>query len=187
MSFNVIRSRAVPLLIDHIDTDQIIPARFLKTVNRAGLGDHLFADWRKQKGFALEHPGAAGASILLAGGNFGCGSSREHAPWALLGAGFKAVIARSFADIFRANALRNGLIPVAPPANGYDRIVEAVTSSPEAEIEVDLEANEVRVGGEAFPFEVDPFGRDCLLRSVDPVEYVLEMLPEIERFEATHG
>lgn len=184
MSFDTIRSRVFPLLMDHVDTDQIIPARFLKTVDRTGLGDHLFADWRERGDLDASLFGAA--SILLAGDNFGCGSSREHAPWSLLGAGFRAVIARSFADIFRSNALRNGLLPVALSTADYDRVVRAIDAEPTIEVEVDLEAQVVRAAENVLRFEVDPFWRDCLLRGVDSLEYVLERSGEIERFEVHH-
>lgn len=187
MKIDVIRSRVVPLLVDHIDTDQIIPARFLKTVSRSGLGEHLFEDWRKDPEFVLSRPEHAGKAILLAGINFGCGSSREHAPWALLGGGFRAVVAASFADIFRANSLRNGLLPVEPPPDGYRLIVERVLADADVELEIDLAAEVVRLDGGEIPFEVDPFAKDCLLRGVDPLEYLLEHVPEIERFEAHHG
>ena len=187
MSYPAIESRVVPLLIDHVDTDQIIPARFLKTVNRDGLGAKLFADWQQQPDFVLDRPEHKGASILLAGVNFGCGSSREHAPWALLGAGFRAVIAASFADIFRANALRNGLLAVAPRDEDYRRIVARVQAEPNLELTVDLSAQTIRMADETIPFEVDAFARDCLLRGVDPIQYVLELAPEIERYEARHA
>lgn len=187
MSLTRIHSRAVPLLLDHVDTDQIIPARFLKTVDREGLGAQLFADWRTAGDFILDRPEHQGSSILVVGDNFGCGSSREHAPWALLGAGFKAVIARSFADIFRANALRNGLLPVALDPAHHERIVERVCTEASLVLSVDLESQVVSADRETFPFFVDPFGRDCLLRGIDPLEYLLELRPEIERFEAHHG
>ncbi len=185
MSFDVIRSRVFPLLIDHVDTDQIIPARFLKTVDRTGLGEHLFADWRERGDVDGSLFGVA--SVLVAGDNFGCGSSREHAPWSLLGAGFRAVIARSFADIFRANALRNGLLPVALGPADHGDLVRAIGEDPTIEVEVDLEAQVLRAAGKVVRFEVDPFWRDCLLRGIDSLEYVLERSGDIERFEARHG
>jgi 3-isopropylmalate/(R)-2-methylmalate dehydratase small subunit len=140
MKFTRCRSRVVPLLVDHVDTDQIIPARFLKTIERSGLGEHLFSDWKKDPSFVLNRPEHEGAEILLAGQNFGCGSSREHAPWALLARGFRAIIAGSFADIFKNNALKNGLLPVAPSSADYRRIVELVQREPKVELEVDLSA-----------------------------------------------
>ena len=186
MSTSVIRSRAVPMLVDHVDTDQIIPARFLKTVDREGLGERLFADLRGPE-FVLDAPEHVGARILLAGVNFGCGSSREHAPWALLGAGYAAVIAASFADIFFANALRNGLLPVAPAAGDYQRLVDSVLAEPAVELEIDLARTEVRGVGEPIAFHVDAFSKDCLLRGIDRIEYLLEHEEAIRRFEVRHG
>ncbi len=184
---HTIRSRVAPLLVDHVDTDQIIPARFLKTVNQDGLGQQLFADWRQRPGFALFSAEHAGARILLSGVNFGCGSSREHAAWALKGAGFEAVIAASFADIFQANALRNGLLPVEAPPESHERLVARVAADPGLEVEIDLGRQRVRFGEEGFSFSIDPFSRDCLLKGIDPFGYLLDHLPEIEAFEARHG
>ncbi len=185
MKFGTIRSPVAPMMLDHIDTDQIIPARFLKTVDRAGLGDQLFADWRGRDDCPVGRPEYADAQILMAGINFGCGSSREHAPWALLGAGFRAVIARSFADIFRANALRNGLLPVVLAPQAYASVAASVVTG--EEVEVDLQTQKVWMGSKSFPFDIDPFGRDCLLRGIDPLEYVLEGSEDIDRYEAQHG
>jgi 3-isopropylmalate/(R)-2-methylmalate dehydratase small subunit len=182
-----IRSRVAPLLVDHVDTDQIIPARFLKTVSREGLGARLFADWREDPEFVLGRPAVAGARILLSGVNFGCGSSREHAAWALAGAGFEAVIAASFADIFRQNALRNGLLPVEPPRASFEQLVGRIRRDPEVEVEVDLAEQRVRFADGEFSFPIDPFARDCLLQGIDPFTYLLDHLPEIEAFEAGHG
>jgi 3-isopropylmalate/(R)-2-methylmalate dehydratase small subunit len=187
MKFTRCRSRVVPLLVDHVDTDQIIPARFLKTIERSGLGKHLFAEWAKDPSFALNREEHQGAQILLAGQNFGCGSSREHAPWALLARGFRAIIAGSFADIFANNALKNGLVPVAPSPADYLRILELLARDPKVELEVDLDAQVVRLPQDDLPFQVDPFSRDCLLRGIDPLEYLLEHMPAIAEFEARHG
>ena len=187
MKFVRCRSRVVPLLVDHVDTDQIIPARFLKTTERIGLGKHLFSDWARDPAFVLNRPEHEGAAILLAGKNFGCGSSREHAPWALLARGFRAIIAASFADIFSNNALKNGLLPVAPSAANYRRIVERLEREPTVELQVDLDASLVRMPGAEIPFSVDPFARDCLLRGIDQLEYLLELSPEIAEFEVRHG
>jgi len=150
-----------------VDTDQIIPARFLTTTSRDGLGDCLFADWRAH-GLALGR-----GAVLVAGRNFGCGSSREHAVWALMGWGFRAVIAPSFADIFRQNALKNGLLPVAVDASIADG----------AEVVVDLEEQVVTVGGARLPFTVDPFARTCLLAGQDEMGYLLARLPLVEEYE----
>jgi len=158
---------AVLLARDDIDTDQIIPARFLTTTAKDGLGDCLFADWRA-RGLALGR-----GAVLAAGRNFGCGSSREHAVWALWGWGFRAVIAPSFADIFRQNALKNGLLPIA-----LDVAVEDG-----AEVVVDLEAQAVTVGGARHGFEIDPFARTCLLAGQDELGYLLARLPLVEEHE----
>jgi 3-isopropylmalate/(R)-2-methylmalate dehydratase small subunit len=185
------RSRLVQLPLDDIDTDQIIPARFLKTTDKAGLGESLFADWRylpdgsPDPAFVLNQPGARGAGILLAGNNFGCGSSREHAPWALLGYGFRAVISTDFADIFRNNALKNGLIPVEVGSGEHRRLLELAASG--AEVEVDVEARGLSLpDGTTVSFPLAPFARYCLLNGVDQLGYLLSAEAEIARFEATH-
>lgn len=159
--------RAVTLAVADIDTDQIIPARFLTTTSRDGLGDSLFADWRA-RGLVLGR-----GAVLVAGPNFGCGSSREHAVWALQSWGFRAVIAPSFADIFRANALKNGLLPIA-----LDLAVEDGT-----EIAVDLQDQSVLVGGAAHGFAVDAFARTCLLAGQDELGYLLARLEAVEAYE----
>ena len=187
MKFVRCRSHVVPLLVDHVDTDQIIPARFLKTIERVGLGRHLFSDWGADPSFVLNRPEHHGAAILLAGRNFGCGSSREHAAWALLARGFRAIIAHSFADIFRSNALKNGLLPVAPSEPDYSRIVELVSRDPNVLIQVDLDACAIRTPEGELPFAIDPFARECLLRGIDQLEYLLELSNEIAEFEARHG
>ena len=186
-----VRARYVVVPHDDIDTDQIIPARFLKTTDKAGLGKSLFADWRRdEKGderpdFPLSRPDAEGARVLVAGNNFGCGSSREHAPWALVGAGFSVVIARSFADIFKENALKNGLLPVAVDADSHARILAARAADPRAELDVDLTAQTVTLpDGHVATFTVDAFSRDCLLRGVDELGALLARMPEIEAHEA---
>ncbi|MGF1509381.1 MAG: 3-isopropylmalate dehydratase small subunit [Myxococcota bacterium] len=181
-------SNVVPLLLDHVDTDQIIPARFLKTTTKQGLGDALFADWRSDPSFVLNEPRHAKASFLLVGENFGCGSSREHAAWALAAWGFRVVFAKSFADIFCNNALKNGLLPVALSPDDHSTILRAVTTDPNLEIEVDLEKNTVILGQEkAIHFNVDAFGRHCLLQGLDQLEYILSHEPSIARYEASHG
>jgi 3-isopropylmalate/(R)-2-methylmalate dehydratase small subunit len=176
-----------------IDTDQIIPARFLKTVNRDGLGDQLFCDWRylpdgsPDPEFVLNHPEMAGRAILLAGDNFGCGSSREHAPWALTAWGIRAVISSSFADIFRNNALKNGLLPVALEAAALERIGALLEADPAAELTVDLEAQDVRLpDGAAMSFEVDSFARRMLLDGTDELGYLLRLEPQLDAYEAAH-
>jgi 3-isopropylmalate/(R)-2-methylmalate dehydratase small subunit len=166
--FQTVRSRAVLLSVADIDTDRIIPARFLKTTEKTGLGEKLFSDW---PGFP--RAAARGAEILIAGPNFGCGSSREHAVWALLDFGFRVVIAPSFADIFRGNALKNGLLPVALSG------VEAT-----GELLVDLETQTLIAGGEGRRFEVEPFAKRLLIAGQDELGYLLTFLPRIETFEA---
>ena len=185
--FVTLTSTYVVLPLDDVDTDQIIPARFLKTTDKRGLGDALFADWRERPGFPLAAPDAVGAQVLLAGANFGCGSSREHAPWALAGWGLRAIVALSFADIFRQNALKNGLLPVVVGPELHRRLVEARHADATACISVDLEAQ--TVGPPAGPrarFDLDPFARECLLRGVDELGYLLARLPDIERHEDRH-
>jgi 3-isopropylmalate/(R)-2-methylmalate dehydratase small subunit len=186
-------ARAVALPINDIDTDQIIPARFLKVTDKEGLGKSLFADWRylpdgsPRPEFALNRPDAAGAQILLAGHNFGCGSSREHAPWALVGFGFRAVVSTSFADIFRNNALKNGLLPVPVDPPTHARLLAARAADPGLEITVDLEAQELTLAdGTRAAFPVDPFARSCLLQGVDELGYLLHFEPQIRAYEAAH-
>jgi 3-isopropylmalate/(R)-2-methylmalate dehydratase small subunit len=173
------------LLLDHVDTDQIIPARFLKTTSRDGLGRHAFADWRydahgqERADFALNRPDARGASVILAGENFGCGSSREHAPWALLESGVRAVIARSFADIFRQNALKNGLLPIEVAGEALAILREAPA---EARVFVDLGTVQLP-DGRRIAYPLDPFRRTCLAEGVDEIEYVMMQATEIAEFE----
>ncbi len=185
------RSTLVPLPLDDIDTDQIIPARFLKTTDKAGLGESLFADWRYRPdgspdpAFVLNQPAGEDAGILVAGNNFGCGSSREHAPWALLGYGFRAVISTDFADIFRNNALKNGLIPIEVGEGEHRCLLELAASG--AEVEVDVEAGRLSLAdGATVFFPLAPFARYCLLNGVDQLGYLLTAEEEIARFEAAH-
>ena len=174
-------SRTVVLPLDNVDTDQIIPARFLSGTSRRGLGAGLFSDWRRQRrDFPLNRKSAAGARILVAGANFGCGSSREHAAWALRDAGFRAVLGRSFADIFRGNAVRNGLVPVELDADPHRRIA----GRPDAEITVDVERETVSVpGGGTARFRLAPFARRCLLSGAGPLDFLLSHEPGIARYE----
>ena len=168
------------LPLDHVDTDQIIPARFLKTTTREGLGAHCFADWRESPDFVLNRPESRDAQVLVAGENFGCGSSREHAPWALLDAGFRAVIARSFGEIFRQNAQKNALLPIEVDEATHRRLVEAPVG---ATVRVSLEGLRLPGGGvTAFP--LDPFRRACLSKGVDEIGFVLEQEDAIAAFEA---
>ena len=184
-----IRSRTVVLPVDNVDTDQIIPARFLVTTTREGLGKALFADWRWAKdgsakpGFVLNRPGAEGARVLVAGRNFGCGSSREHAVWALQAGGFEAVVSTAFADIFRGNALKNGLVPVQVDEATHRLLVEA----PGVEASIDVEAGVVSFGARQAAFPLEPFARYCLLNGLDELAFLLSREREIAAFEAQAG
>jgi 3-isopropylmalate/(R)-2-methylmalate dehydratase small subunit len=189
--FTPFRSRLVPLPVDNIDTDQIIPARFLKTVSKQGLGDQLFYDWRydaegkPRPDFILNTPEARQSQILLAGDNFGCGSSREHAPWALTQYGFRAVISTSFADIFRQNALKNSLLPIVVPREVQAELFSLVARDPAVTVAVDLEARKLTLpGGREVEFPVDSFARRCLLEGVDELGYILTQEAAIAAFEA---
>ncbi|MBS4713444.1 3-isopropylmalate dehydratase small subunit [Aeromonas caviae] len=182
----------VPLDSANVDTDAIIPKQFLQKVNRIGFGKHLFHDWRflddageqPNPEFVLNKPQFAGASILLARENFGCGSSREHAPWALADYGFKTMIAPSFADIFYGNAINNGMVPVRLKEEEVDALFQLVAAQPAIEIEVDLEANQVRAGSLTFSFEIDEFRRYCLLNGLDAIGLTLQHEAAISAFEA---
>ncbi|PKQ81433.1 3-isopropylmalate dehydratase small subunit [Aeromonas sobria] len=182
----------VPLDSANVDTDAIIPKQFLQKVNRIGFGKHLFHDWRflddagqqPNPEFVLNQPQFAGASILLARENFGCGSSREHAPWALADYGFKTIIAPSFADIFYGNAINNGMVPVRLKEEEINALFQLVATKPGVEIEVDLEANQVRAGELSFGFEIDEFRRYCLLNGLDAIGLTLQHEAAISTFEA---
>jgi len=189
--FIELTSSVVVLPAADIDTDQIIPARFLKVTDKNGLGANLFSDWRYMSDgspnpdFILNRPEAKTARVLLAGDNFGCGSSREHAPWALLGFGFQVVISTSFADIFRNNALKNGLLPVAVTPDEHRRLVSYFVENPGAAVTVDLAAQQVRlVDGFSASFPIDGFSKTCLLNGVDELGYLLSLDEFITRFEA---
>jgi 3-isopropylmalate/(R)-2-methylmalate dehydratase small subunit len=188
--FTTLTSRVIPLPANNIDTDQIIPARFLKVTDKAGLGENLFADWRyhpdgsPKQDFVLNLPEHQGAAILLAGDNFGCGSSREHAPWALAGWGIRVIISTSFADIFRNNALKNGLIPVVVSPAEHQALFDLVQEAPRAEWTVSLESTEVLLPtGKSLPFSIDPFARTCLLQGLDELGYIASFSQEIAAFE----
>lgn len=195
--FTTLTSRVVPLPVNDIDTDQIIPARFLKVTDKAGLGDNLFADWRysadgsPKEDFILNQPESQGAAVLLAGDNFGCGSSREHAPWALTAYGFRAVISTSFADIFRNNALKNGLLPIIVDAETHKMLFDMVEELPRAEVTIDLASQTISLpvkhsetAGHSVNFPVDPFSKNCLLRGVDQLGYILGFEKQITEYEA---
>ena len=186
--FTAIKSRTVVLPVENVDTDQIIPARFLKATSKAGLGSKLFADWRfaadgAPKGdFVLNQPAAQGAAVLIAGDNFGCGSSREHAPWALVDYGFRAVVSTSIADIFRNNSLKNGLIPVVVDAATHAKLL----ATPGAEVVVSVEERTITLpDGSKATFPIDPFARYCLLNGLDELEFLLSQEEAIARFEAS--
>ncbi len=189
--FTPFESRLVPLPIDNIDTDQIIPARFLKTISKDGLGDQLFCDWRydaegkPKPDFILNTPEAKKSQILLAGDNFGCGSSREHAPWALTQYGFRAVISTSFADIFRQNALKNALLPIVVPRDVHAELFSLLARDPAATVAVDLAARKLTMpGGRQVEFPVDSFARQCLLEGVNELGYILMQEASIAAYEA---
>ena len=187
--FTTLTSRVLPLPVNDIDTDQIIPARFLKATDKKGMGDNLFADWRynadgsPKAGFVLNQPNSKGAQVLLAGDNFGCGSSREHAPWALTGFGFKAVISTSFADIFRNNSLKNGLIPIIVDEATHKMLFDLVEEVPNAEVTVDLASQTLILPNGSVEFPIDPFNKTCLLNGVDELGYILGFEKEIAAFE----
>ena len=188
--FTSLTSRVVALPVNDVDTDQIIPARFLKATDKQGMGDNLFADWRyrgdgsPKPEFVLNQPPAAGCQILLAGDNFGCGSSREHAPWALTGFGFRAVISTSFADIFRNNALKNGLLPIIVDAPTHATLLTLVRENPAVELTLDLASQTLSFPGGSVTFPIDSFNKTCLLNGVDELGYILSFEEEIAAFEA---
>jgi len=191
--FTRLESRMVPLPIDNVDTDQIIPARFLKTISKAGLGDQLFNDWRydaegkPKPDFILNQPRAQGVEILLAGDNFGCGSSREHAPWALTQFGFRVVISTSFADIFRQNSLKNSLLPLVVPRDVHAELFALVRRDPETKVIVDVSTETLRLPDlRVVKFPIDPFARQCLLNGVDELGYILQQEEAITEYEDTH-
>ena len=185
-AFAALTSPSVVLRQSNIDTDQIIPARFLSTTERAGLGKHAFNDWRWQADgspnpeFAFNQSQNAGRQILLAGANFGCGSSREHAPWALTDLGLRAIVSSEIADIFRNNSLKNGLLPIVLD----EAIVQSLMQRPDDELTVDIEARELRTpAGDVHPFPLDAFARTCLMEGVDELGYLLLRDPQIKQYE----
>lgn len=190
--FTTLTSRVMPLPVNDIDTDQIIPAQFLKVTDKNGLADALFFNWRynddksPKADFILNQPNSKGAQILLAGDNFGCGSSREHAPWALTSYGFRAVISTSFADIFRNNSLKNGLIPIIVDEATHRMLFDLVAEVPAAEFSVDLASQTLSFPNGSVMFPIDPFNKTCLLNGVDELGYILGFEKQIAEFEATH-
>jgi 3-isopropylmalate/(R)-2-methylmalate dehydratase small subunit len=189
--FTNFESRVLPLPINNVDTDQIIPARFLKTVSKQGLDQQLFNDWRydaqgnPNPDFILNQPQARGAQVLLAGDNFGCGSSREHAPWALTQFGFRAVISTSFADIFKQNSLKNSLLPIVVPADVHGELFDAVAKNPDVTVKIDLPKQTLTTpSGRQVEFPVDSFSKHCLVEGVDELGYILKHEPQIAEYES---
>jgi 3-isopropylmalate/(R)-2-methylmalate dehydratase small subunit len=192
--FTTLTSRILPLPVNDIDTDQIIPARFLKATDKKGMGEALFADWRyhadgtPKKEFVLNNPAFQGAQILLAGDNFGCGSSREHAPWALTGYGFRAVISTSFADIFRNNSLKNGLLPVIVNSDIHASLFDLAEEAPSATLTIDLASQSLTLpDGRKVTFPIDGFSKSCLLNGVDELGYILGFESQITAYEKKNG
>lgn len=191
--FTTLTSRVVALPIENIDTDQIIPARYLKAIDKVGMGAHLFADWRydavgnPKPDFVLNQPRARDARILLAGDNFACGSSREHAVWALTDFGFRAVISTSIADIFRNNALKNGLLPIVVDAATQRELFALIAANPDAELTIDVAAQTLMLpNGRVVTFDLDAFAKTCLLEGVDELGYLLARQEAIQAYERQH-
>lgn len=190
---NIITSSCIPLPQENVDTDQIIPARFLKAVSREGFGENLFRDWRYDKNgkpiadFVLNNPAYSG-KILVAGKNFGSGSSREHAAWAIAGYGFRVVVSSFFADIFKNNALNNGVLPVVVSEPFLANLFRHIQADPAATVTVNLEAQTItdNTSGECEHFEINPYKKNCLLNGYDDIDYLLSKKPAIEAWEANH-
>lgn len=192
--FTVFTSRVVPLPAENVDTDQIIPARYLKVTDKVGLADGLFRDWRynedgslKEPRFVLDQPGMAGRRILLVGDNFGAGSSREHAPWALTSWGIRAILSTSYADIFRSNSLKNGVLPIVVDAATHARLFELLANEPDAELTVDLAEQGVLLpDGSTIDFDIDPFAKQMILAGTDELGYLLAKERDISAWESAH-
>jgi 3-isopropylmalate/(R)-2-methylmalate dehydratase small subunit len=192
-AFRQLTSHMVAIPTENIDTDQIIPARFLKTITKKGLGKNLFSDWRynedgsPKEDFALNKPEAQGAQILLAGDNFGAGSSREHAPWSLMDFGFKAIISTGFADIFRNNSLKNGLLPIIVDEDTHQQLMSIVAEEPDAQVTVDLAGQRVVLpDGRSVEFPIDNFSKTCILEGLDQLGYLQKQAEQIAAYEAEH-
>ena len=193
--FRQFTSRVVPLHAENVDTDQVVPARYLKVTDKAGLADALFRDWRfnedgtlREPRFVLDQPGMAGRGILLVGDNFGAGSSREHAPWALAAWGIRTILSTSYADIFSNNALKNGVLPVVVDAATHARLFELVAADPDAQLTVDLSEEGILLpDGTTIDFTIDPFAKRMLLAGTDEIGYVMDKLGEIRAWEAGHA
>jgi 3-isopropylmalate/(R)-2-methylmalate dehydratase small subunit len=192
--FRMFTSKVVPLPAENVDTDQIVPARYLKVTDKAGLAEALFRDWRfeedgslKDPPFVLDRPGMAGRRILLVGDNFGAGSSREHAPWALTAWGVRAILSTSFADIFRSNSLKNGVLPIVVPPDVHRRLWDLIERDPDAELTVDLAEEGVLLpDGSTVDFTIDPFAKQMLLAGTDELGYLLARDADIAAWEAAH-
>jgi 3-isopropylmalate/(R)-2-methylmalate dehydratase small subunit len=190
----IFTSKVVPIDAENVDTDQIVPARYLKVTDKAGLAEALFRDWRfeedgslKDPPFVLDRPGMAGRQILLVGDNFGAGSSREHAPWALTAWGVRAILSTSFADIFRGNSLKNGLLPIVVTPSVHQRLRDLIERDADAQLTVDLAEEGVLLpDGSTIDFEIDPFAKRMLLAGTDELGYLLTKEPEIAAWEAAH-
>lgn len=193
-AFKTLDAKVVAIETTDIDTDQIIPAIFLKTTTKVGLGQNLFSHWRynedgsPKEDFIINTPEAQGAEILLAGDNFGCGSSREHAPWALMDYGFKAIVSTSFADIFRNNSLKNGLLPVIVDEETHAQLMSLAMEDPNLQLSIDLESQTLNLpDGRKVEFPIDGFSKTCMLEGVDQLGYLQKQLDKIEAFEADYG
>lgn len=192
--YRLFRSKMVPLPAENVDTDQVVPARYLKVTDKAGLAEALFRDWRfeedgslKDPPFVLDQPGMAGRRILLVGDNFGAGSSREHAPWALTSWGVRAILSTGFADIFRSNSLKNGLLPIVVDPATHARLVDIVRDDPDAELTVDLAEQGVLLpDGSTIDFEIDPFAKRMMMAGTDEIGYLLTKEADITAWEANH-
>lgn len=189
-AFTTLESKMVAIPTENIDTDQIIPARFLKTITKKGLGNNLFADWRynedgsPKSDFVLNQPEAASAKVLLAGDNFGCGSSREHAPWSLMDYGFQAVISTSFADIFRNNSLKNGLLPIIVDEETHKQLLSIAEEDPDASLAIDLAQQTVTLpDGRSIEFPIDGFSKTCMLEGIDQLGYLMKQAEKVEAYE----
>ena len=190
--FTILKSTAVPLPVENIDTDQIIPARFLKATTREGFGDNLFRDWRYDsnnnpvKDFVLNNPKYSG-KILVAGKNFGCGSSREHAAWAIYDYGFRVVVSSFYADIFKGNALNNGLLPIVVSDKFLKQMLSAIEEKPSTEIVVDLENQILQIGSVKEKFDINLYKKTCLINGYDDIDYLLSLNKEIREFDLAHA
>lgn len=190
--FTTLKSTAVPLSVENIDTDQIIPARFLKATTREGFGDNLFRDWRYDsnnnpvKDFVLNNPKYSG-KILVAGKNFGCGSSREHAAWAIYDYGFRVVVSSFYADIFKGNALNNGLLPIVVSDKFLKQMLTAIEEKPSTEIVVDLENQILQIGSVKEKFDINLYKKTCLINGYDDIDYLLSLNKEIRQFDEAHA